>query len=80
MNKIKCEFVKDSKGQWVLNRSLAYSYEEIDIIVKAATKAKERNQRHYEREAIVEKEKAEKRKNRVGFFDKLFAAEEENDF
>lgn len=77
MNKIKCEFVKDSKGQWVLNRSLAYSYEEIDIIVKAATAAKTRNQRHYEREDEKARKKAEEAKNRVGFFDKLFACEEE---
>ena len=47
MNKIKCEFVKDNKGQWVLNRSLAYSYEEIDIIVNEFKKNNKKKRANY---------------------------------
>lgn len=77
MNKVMCTFVHGKRGKWVLKNSLDYTEEELEIIIKAATAAKTRNQRHYEREAAAEREKAEKRKNRVGFFDRLFSAEEE---
>ena len=77
MNKVKCEFVHGKRGKWELKNKLDYTTEELEIIVKAATAAIESNKRYYEREAATEREKAEKRKQRVGFFDKLFESEEE---
>lgn len=71
MNKVKSECVHSKRGGWELKDRLSYTTEELDIIIKAATAAKESNKRYYERLAEKERAKAEERKNRVGLKDRL---------
>lgn len=73
MNRVKSVCVHDdNNGRWKLDNSLNYTDEELDIIIKSATAAKEYNKRYYERLTAQKKAKAEKRKNRVGIKEKIF--------
>lgn len=81
MNKIESVCVHGKRSEWELKDPLDYSNEELDIIIKAAEKAKAYNKRYYEREKELARAKAEKRKKRKGVFEhlmsKLFRDKEE---
>lgn len=82
MTKIESEIIKNEYGEWVLKNRLDFTDEELEIIGKSVTAAKESNRKDRERIKAVKREKVEKRKqkaeqreNKRSLWDYLFCEE-----